>query len=113
MFFLFRFFFVANLIIFTSLLFSNFNPGGRYHILFEATFAAFFLQLIRIVINGRLPFREKGLLSSGGILITYIVTGILFKGVKLSWTGILFSYLGVLMVEILLPDEAKKTIYKK
>ena len=111
--FVFRLVFLAILFIFTSLLFSSFNPGGRYHVLIIATLGAFCLQIIRLIINGRIPFRERGLASSLGILLTFGVARLLLKGVNFSFTGILFSYLGVLLMEMLLPDEMGGIVFSK
>lgn len=108
--FLLRLVFIAILIIFTSLIFPAFNPGAKYHILFEAALSALCIQLIRRLVAQKMAYREKGLTCGVGIVVAFIIINFLFKSVNFTLVGILFLYLGVVLLEMLLPNELSKQV---
>lgn len=111
MLFLFRFAYTAIILILGALIFPPFKPGGRYQILFVAATGALLFQLIENIFENRVAYRERGLINGGGILVGFLLGWLLFKRVYFTFTGIIFSYLGVSFMEMLLPIWTGKTVF--
>lgn len=110
--FAFRSVFSALLLILVRLLLPDFAIGAKYHILFESIVSSGFIHLIQISLYGRFGSRTKGFVGGLGILAALVLAKILFHGVRLTLLGILFSYLGVVLMETVLPDEMEYTWVK-
>lgn len=108
-----RFFYLALLLIFTQLIMPAFQPGGRFLILLIALGAALLTQIIRKITSGKLGIYQQAPLGGTGIFITLFLSGHYFAGVKLTFLGILATYLGSVLLELLLPDEWHELIYRK
>lgn len=113
MFFLIRFSYIALLLIFTQLLIPAFRPGGRFLILFIASVAAFLTLMIRKITTRRLPKLQQVPLSGISIIIVLLLFSYFFTGVKLTFLGILVAYLGMVLLELLLPNEWYELICQK
>lgn len=113
MFFLIRFSYIALLLIFTQLLIPAFRPGGRFLILLIASVVTFLTGLIRKITAGRLPKQQQAPLCGISIALTLFLGGYYLNGVKLTFLGILVTYLGLVLLELLLPNEWYELIYRK
>lgn len=101
---LFRVVFLTLYTLFTTLISPRLVIGGKYHVLFFATVAAYLIRILRF--GGRcLPERERGLVSALGVIAGLLLVGWLFDGVKMGLAGILLLYLGVFFMEMLLSEE--------
>lgn len=112
MFFLVRFTYIALLLIFTQLLIPAFQPGGRFLILLIAAPTAILTDFIRRLATKK-ALKKKALFSGLSIIPLLFASGRLFTGVKLTFLGILVSYLGLVFLELMLPDEWHELIYRK
>ncbi len=113
MFFLIRFSYIALLLIFTQLLVPAFRPGGRFIILLIALIAAFLTGIARKISAGKLPKQQQVPLCGFSIIIVLLLFGYYFPGVKLTFLGIIVAYLGLVFLELLLPNEWYELIYRK
>ncbi len=113
MFLLIRFFYLALLLIFTQLFMPSFQLGGRFLILLISLVAALITQIIRKISAGKLGKYQQTLFSGTGIIITLFFSGYYFAGVKLTFLGILATYLGSVLLELLLPNDWYELIYQK
>ena len=108
-----RFTYIAVLLIFTQLLIPAFHPGGRLLILLIALVTAFGAQIIRKITAGRGRKLHQISVSSVSIIITLLLFGYYFSGVKPALLGIIVAYLGLVFLEALLPGEWYELIYQK
>ena len=113
MLFLIRFTYIALLLILAQLIIPAFRAGGRFIILVIAMATAFSAQLIRRVISGRLLKNRQVFLCSVSIIIILLLSGYHFSGVKPTFLGILATYLGLVLLEMLLPDDWYELVYQK
>lgn len=113
MFFLFRFTYTALLLIFIQLLIPTFKPGGRFLILLIAAAASFAATYFRKITTGKLSKHLQAPFSGTMIIIILFFFGYHFPGVKLNLLGILVTYMGVVLLELLLPNEWSELIYQK
>lgn len=113
MFFLIRFTFIALLLIFTRLLIPTFSPGGRFLILLIAGIGSFATICFRKITAGRFSRYLQAVLSGANIIITLFFFSYYIPGVKLNFLGILVTYLGVVFLELLLPNEWCELIYQR
>jgi uncharacterized membrane protein YjjP (DUF1212 family) len=113
MFLLIRFTYTALLLIVTQLLIPTFSPGGRFLILLIAIAASFATICFRKITSGRLSKNIQVLFSGSNIIITLFFFGYYIPGVKLNLLGILVTYIGVVVLEFLLPNEWYELIYPK
>jgi len=107
---LFRVIFLTLFTLFTTLISPRFVIGGKYHPLFFATVAAYFIQLFRFG-SRRLSGWGRGMVSALGVIAGLLLAEWLFDGVKMGPVGILCLYLGVVWMETFLPEEA--TLFTK
>jgi dolichol kinase len=105
--------FSALLLIFTSLIIPEFRLGGRYLILLEAVTIAFLAQMIRKFWGGRLQYRNRGLLGGVSVFLGLLLFEFIFPSVNLTAAGILISFPGMTLLEMLLPNQLPETIYQK
>ncbi len=113
MLFLIRFTYISLLLILTQLLIPAFRPGGRFIILLIALITALCAQIIRKVTAGRLQKKWQNLFSGASIIIMLLLSGYYFSGVKPTFLGILAAYLGLVILEVLLPNSWHELIYQK
>lgn len=113
MLFLIRFTYIALLLIMAQLLIPTFRPGGRFTILLIAVATAFCVQIFRRVFAGRMLKIQQVFLSGASIIIILLLGGYHFSGVKPTFVGILATYLGLVLLEMLLPDDWYELIYQK
>lgn len=112
MLFLIRFTYIALLLIMVQLLIPAFRPGGRFFILLIALAASFGVQIIRKATAGKLPKVQQIPLAGVSMIIILLLSGYCFSGVKPTFWGILASYLGLVLLEILLPNEWYELLFK-
>ncbi len=113
MFFFIRFTYIAILLIFTQLLIPSFSPGSRFLILCIAAASGLSTLIFRKMTTGRLTKKLQVLLCGIGIIIILLFFSYHFTGVKLNFLGILVTYLGVVLLETLLPNEWYELIYQR
>lgn len=113
MLFLIRFTYIALLLILVQLLIPAFRPGGRFFILLIALTASLGVQLIRKATAGKIPKVWQIPLAGVGMIIILLLSGYWFSGVKPTFLGILASYLGLILLEILLPNEWYELLLQK
>lgn len=111
MLFFIRFTYIALLLIFVQLLIPSFRPGGRFIILIIAVITALCAQIVRKVSSGRLQKTRRAFLSSVSIIIILLLSGYYLSGVKPVFLGILATFLGLAILEVLLPDEWRELRY--
>ena len=111
--FLLRLFFCILLLIVCSLVSSGFGLGGRWSILLTALLivgTGFGVRrVLRIV---KIPSKYQAWLSEIGILGVVIAFGRLFFGVNLSWLGIITVYLGMVGLEMILPEQSSQGFFR-
>lgn len=95
-------------LIFTSLVFIAFQPGGRYLILLDAITIGLITYLIRFYICKGMDCRVRSLLSAGGVVVGFGLIRLVFSGIKLTVAGMLLAYLGLVMLELILPSEVQE-----
>ncbi|MGE5606770.1 MAG: hypothetical protein ACM3YE_13905 [Bacteroidota bacterium] len=113
MLFLIRFTYIALLLIFVQLLIPAFRPGGRFFILLIALTTSFCAQIIRKATAGKAPKVRQIPLAGFSVIIILLLSGYYFSGVKPTFLGILATYLGSVLLELLLPNEWYELIYRK
>lgn len=113
MFFLIRFTFIALLLIFTMVFIPTFSPGGRFLILLIAGIGSFATICFRKITAVRFSRYLQAPLSGTTTIITLFFFSYYIPGVKLNFLGILVAYLGVVLLELLLPNEWYELIYQK
>ena len=92
-------------LIVANLLFFNFEPGGRYLILVEAVITGFSAGAIRSLTGPFMDRRLQSLLCAGGIIFGLGLTRLIFQGITLAIPGVLLVYLGLMLVEMILPEK--------
>jgi uncharacterized membrane protein YvlD (DUF360 family) len=90
-------------LIFTNLLLSGFQPGGRYLILLEAIVIGAITHLVRLFISKRMNPRAIRFMSAAGLIPGLFLVRFVFTGIKLSVLGVLVAYLGMIMIESIIP----------
>lgn len=113
MLFLIRFTYIALLLILVQLLIPTFRPGGRFLILLIALAASLGVQIIRKATAGKMPKVRQIPLVGVSMIIILLLSGYCFSGVKPTFWGILASYLGLVLLEILLPNEWYELLLQK
>ena len=104
--FILRFICLSLMMIVGNLVLPGINLGGRYLILLEALMATMLAQLFHHLLQGRISHRYQSILAGFSILIGLFMIQSLFPGVNLSFMGILFLYLGAVLLELILPNPA-------
>jgi hypothetical protein len=89
---------VANLIIY------DFQPGGRYLILMEAIITGLIAHGIRSLTGNGMDQRLRSLLGAGGLIPGLGLTRLIFN-IKLAIPGVLLVYCGLVLVEMVLPEQ--------
>jgi hypothetical protein len=95
-------------LIFTHLILYDFQPGGRYLILVEAIVTGFIAHWIRLLIRSDMDYRLRSMLSAGGLIFGLGLTRLVFSGIRLTIPGILLVYSGLILVELILPEDLRK-----
>lgn len=93
-------------LILTALIVPGFQPGGRYFILLYAFFAATGSWFIRPWTAG-LDRRARGLIGGIGILPAWLIVKALSSGIHFNGAGLVLAYLGLVLIEMLLPKPVK------
>ena len=114
MLFLLRFIIAAFGLIITTLVLPDFELGGRYQILLAALLVALGVHFLRRYWGSRFLSRPKGFFNGMGALGGLLVTLLLFQSaIHLTLIGVIFFYLGISLVEIVLPDQMGTIHYPK
>jgi hypothetical protein len=106
MFIVLRIILTALWLIITNLLFYDFQLGGRYLILMEAIAAGFISDWIRSFIGNTMDYRVRSMISAGGIIPAFGLPRLIFSGIKLTIPGLVFVYFGLVLMEMIIPEEA-------
>jgi hypothetical protein len=107
-----RFICMALILIMVSLVLPDVRLGGRFFILLEAMVIAIVIHGFRKLIGGRIPYRERGILTGLSVVMVLFLVKMLFSGVNLTIMGILLLYFGAILLEILLPDRITSGIWR-
>ncbi len=99
-----RFISISLLMIAGNLLLPDLKLGGRYLILLEAFITTLVAHFFRYVLCNLKIIRYRCTFVGISILIGLFLIRSLFSGVNLSLAGILILYLGVVLLEMILPD---------
>jgi hypothetical protein len=113
--FIFRFICIGLMMILIMLFLPSLRLGGRYLILLEALFAALMAGLFRYWIQSRISQRKRSIVTGLSIVITLFLAKSAFYSVNLTIMGILTLYVGVVLLEMILPDRISRNrgTYKK
>lgn len=79
-------------------------------ILLEAITIGLITYGIRTCVCKGLNKRVRSLLSAGGIVVGFGLIRLVFNGIRLTIPGILFAYLGLVLLELILPDESRARV---
>lgn len=95
---------IAIWLILTSLVVPDLILGGRILILFEAVVIGFLSYMIRILTIRWGNSRWRSLISASSLFIGLAIVKLTFPGIRLSVVGIFVAYTGLILMELIIPD---------